>query len=139
MIFSKTNFGPTGVYILSSISRTLHNFSKGFFSLYSGILELKNDTSILRKNGSFANKRCCGLAALFVKAKIYFCHCNFTNKQTKIPSIVFSYRLQSTGRTQNTPENVFSFGNGIPNQRALPKNVLYQIDKLLFKTKYIIK
>ena len=29
-----------------------------------GILELKNDTSILRKNGLFLNKTCCGLAAL---------------------------------------------------------------------------
>ena len=29
--FSKTNFGSTGVYVLSSISRTLDNFSTNFF------------------------------------------------------------------------------------------------------------
>ena len=82
LIFSKTNFRPTGVYVLSSISKTLHNFSTGFFPMYRGILELKNDTNILRKNGSFSNKTCCGLAALFLKTKIYFCRCNFVNKQT---------------------------------------------------------
>ena len=27
LIFSKTSFGPTRVYFLGSISRTLHNFS----------------------------------------------------------------------------------------------------------------
>ena len=53
--FSKTNFRPTGV--------------------------LKNDTSILRKNDWFSNKTCCCLTALFLKTKIYFCHCNFVNKQ----------------------------------------------------------
>ena len=31
LIFSKTNFRPTGVYDLSSITRTSHNFSTGFF------------------------------------------------------------------------------------------------------------
>ena len=82
LIFSKTNFRPTGVYVLSSISKTLHNFSTGYFPMYRGILELKNDTNILRKNGSFSNKTCCGLAALFLKTKIYFCRCNFVNKQT---------------------------------------------------------
>ena len=81
LIFSKTNFGPTGVYVLSSISRTLHNFSTGFFSIYRGILELKYDTRISRKNGSFANKTCCALIALFVKTKIYFCRGKFENKQ----------------------------------------------------------
>ena len=59
----------------------LASFFHGIFSLYNGILELKNDTSILSKNGSFANKRCCGLTALFIKTKIYFYHCNFANKQ----------------------------------------------------------
>ena len=91
MIFSNTNFGPTCVYILSSISRTLHNFSTEFFSLYSGILELKNNTSILCKNGSFTNKMCCGLTALFIKTKIYFCHCNFANKQTNKQKFLVSF------------------------------------------------
>ena len=36
-----------GVYVWSSIFRTLHNFSKGFFSMYRGTLEVKNYTSIL--------------------------------------------------------------------------------------------
>ena len=49
--------------------------------MYRGTLGLKNDTSILRKNGSYANKTCYALSALFVKTKIYFCHCNFGNKQ----------------------------------------------------------
>ena len=49
LIFSKTNFWPTGLYVLSSISKILHNFSTGFFSMYRGILELKNDNRILRK------------------------------------------------------------------------------------------
>ena len=81
LIFLKTSFGPTRVYVLGSISRTLHNFSTEFFSMYRVILELKNDTSVLRKNGSFANKTYCGLTALFLKKKIYFCRCNFANKQ----------------------------------------------------------
>ena len=75
------NFGPTGVYVLSSIYRILHNFSTGFFSMYRGVLELKNDTGISRKNGSFTNKMCCSLSALFVETKIYFFRCNFGNKQ----------------------------------------------------------
>ena len=83
MIFSKTNFRPTGVNVLSSISKTLHNFSTGFSPMHRGILELKNDTSILHKNGSFSNKTCCGLTALFLKRKIYFCRCSFVNKQIK--------------------------------------------------------
>ena len=49
--------------------------------MYRGILELKNDTSILCKNGGFPKKTSCGLTALFVKTKIYFCCCNFANKQ----------------------------------------------------------
>ena len=51
LIFLKMNFGQTGVYVLSSISRTFHNFYTGFFLMFRRILELKNDTSILRKNG----------------------------------------------------------------------------------------
>ena len=66
--FLKANFG-------------LHNFSAGFFPMYRGLLELKNDASNLRKNGSFSNTTCCGLTALFLKTKIYFCRCNFVNKQ----------------------------------------------------------
>ena len=96
----------------------MHDFSTVFFSIYGEILELKNDTSILRKSDLFANKTCCGLIALFVKRKVYYCRCNVTNKQiTKIPSIVFSYRLQSISRTQNIPKDVCSFGNGTLNQR----------------------
>ena len=51
--------------------------------MHRGILELKNNTSILHKNGSFSNKASCGLTALFLKMKIYFCCCNFINKQIK--------------------------------------------------------
>ena len=69
------------VYGLSSNSKSLHNFSTGFFLMYRGILELKNDTSILCKNGLFSNKTCCCLTALFLKTKIYSDRCNFVNKQ----------------------------------------------------------
>ena len=127
LIFPKTNFRPTGVYVLSSLSKTLHNFSTGFFTMYRGILELKNDTCIFRKNGSFSNKTCCDLTALFLKTKIYFCRCNFVNKQTnkKNHSIVFLYWLWSICRTQNISENFFSFGNGTP--KWVPtKNVAIQ-------------
>ena len=75
------NFKLTGVYVLSSISVTLHNFSTGFFPMCRRVLELKNDTSILCKNGSFSNKTCCSLTALFLKMKNHFCCCNFVNKQ----------------------------------------------------------
>ena len=92
--------------------------------MYRGIIELNNGTRILCRNGSFANKTCCGFTALFIKTKIYFCRCNFANKQIKkIHSIVFSYRMLSIGRTQNIPENVYSFGNGTPNQWAPTANV----------------
>ena len=79
--FLKNEFQADWVYVLSSISKTLNNFSTGFFPMHRGILELKNDTSILRKNGSFSNKTCCGFTALFLKTKIYFSRCNFVNKQ----------------------------------------------------------
>ena len=55
----------------------LHDFSTVFFSIYRGILELKNNTNILCKNGSFANKTCCALTELFVKTNICFCRYNF--------------------------------------------------------------
>ena len=61
--FSKTNFGSTGVHVVSSISRTSHNFSMGFFSIY---------TALKRKNSSFANKPCCALISLFLKTKFTF-------------------------------------------------------------------
>ena len=77
----KKKFRPTGVYVLSSISKFLYNFSTGFFPIYRGVLELKNSTSVLRKNGLFSNKTCCSLTGLFLKTKIYFCRCNFVNKQ----------------------------------------------------------
>ena len=66
------SFRPTGVYVLSSIPKTLYNFSTGVFPMYRGILELKNNASILRKNGSFSNKTCRGLTALFLKRKFTF-------------------------------------------------------------------
>ena len=100
LIFSKTNFGPTGVYVLSSISRTLHNFSTGFFSMYREISELKNDPSILCKSGPFANKTCCSLTALFVKTKIYFCLCNFANKHIKKNS-QYRFFVQTIVNRQN--------------------------------------
>ena len=56
-------------------------FLRVFFPMYRGILEPQNYTSILHKNGSFSNKTCCGLTALLLKTKIYFCRCNFVNKQ----------------------------------------------------------
>ena len=68
-------------------------FSTRFFSLYRGILELKNDTGILRKNGSFSNKTCCGLTALILKTKIYFCHYNFVNKQINQKFLVSFFRV----------------------------------------------
>ena len=73
------------------------------------MLELKNSSSILRKKGLFANKMYCGLTTLFVKIEIFFYRCNFTNKQTKFLSIIFSYRLDSIGRIQNIPENVWKW------------------------------
>ena len=75
--------------------------------MYRGIY----DTSILCINGSFANKMCCGLTALFVKPKINFCPCKFANKQTTILNIVFLYR----NIPENISENFCSFGNGAPN------------------------
>ena len=39
--------------------------------MYRGIIELKNDTSILWKSGLFANNTCCGLSALLIKTKIF--------------------------------------------------------------------
>ena len=81
LVFSKMNFVLTGLFVLSSISRTLNNFYTGFFLMYRKILELKNHNSISRKNGLFANKTCCSLTALFAKTKTYFCRSNFGNKQ----------------------------------------------------------
>ena len=37
--------------------------------MYRGILEPKNDTGSLRKNGPFANKMSCGWTVLFAKTK----------------------------------------------------------------------
>ena len=72
------------------------------------------------------------MTALFVKPKIIFVIVTLEiNKYTKIPSIVFSYRLQSIGRTQSIPENDCSFGNGTPNQWAPTKKVPVSYDKFL--------
>ena len=87
LIFSKVNFRLTGVYVLSSISKALHNFYTAFFPMYRGILELKNNTRIFVQNGLFSYKTCCGLTALFLKMKISFCCCNFVNKQIIAPKI----------------------------------------------------
>ena len=58
------------------------------------ILELQNDTTILRKNGSFGNKACFSLTALFVKTKIYFYRCKFAQIQIqKLLVSLFLYRL----------------------------------------------
>ena len=91
---------PTALYVLSSISRTLHNFSTGFCSIYRGILELKSNDSSLLKNGSFPNKTCCFLTALFVKTKIYFCRCNFGNKQINKNS-QYRFFVQTVFNRQN--------------------------------------
>ena len=53
------------------------------FSTFRGILELKNETNILRKNSPFANKKCYGMTVPLVETKIYFFLCNFANKQIK--------------------------------------------------------
>ena len=82
--FLENKISATGVYVLSSILRTSHNFIKGFFSKYRGILKLKNNAIILRKNGSFTNKTCCQKQAftfVFGTSQI--------NKQTQISSIFF--------------------------------------------------
>ena len=103
--------------------QNLKNFSTRFFTMYRGILELKNNTRILRKkNDSFANRTICGLTALFVKIKIYFCRCNFVNKQIN-KNFLLSHRLYSIGRPQNITENICSFGNRTPNQWAPTNNV----------------
>ena len=59
--FLENEFWVAGVCVLSSISRILYNFSTVCFSMYGGILKLKNSTSILRKNDSLANKTFCTL------------------------------------------------------------------------------
>ena len=41
--------------------------------MYRGILELKNDTSILRKIERWQIRRVAPLTAMFVKTKVYFC------------------------------------------------------------------
>ena len=132
------------MYVFSFISRILHNFSMGIFSMYWGILELNNDTSILRRNGSFTNKTCCDLTALFAKTNIF--HCNFANKQINKNSLYCFFgqivvsRLWSIGRTQNLPKSC-SFGNGTQINGTYWKCpwIIWQIDKLFSKTKYIIK
>ena len=49
--------------------------------MYKGMLKPKKDASILRKNGSFANKTRCCMNALFVKTTIDISRCNIANKQ----------------------------------------------------------
>ena len=85
-------FRLTGVYILSSISKTLHNFSTGFFPMYRGILELKNHTSILCKNGSLLNKTCCRLGWTVSKNIFFFAylfHVLFSLSLTPIISLFY--------------------------------------------------
>ena len=117
LIFWKTNFGLTEVYLISSISRTLHGFSAGFFSMHRRILGPKRDTTILCKNDSFGNNTCCDLTILFLKTKIYFCRCNFANKLINKKFLISVFcSLHPIGRTQSIPENVCSFENETPNQ-----------------------
>ena len=61
--------------------------------MYTGMLEVKLDTRVLRKNGSFANRlTCCSLTALFRERKCLFIVATLLiNKQAKIPSIVFFF------------------------------------------------
>ena len=121
--FLGMNFRSTRVYVLSSISRTLHYFSTGFFSVYRGMLGLQNDTRILHKNVSFKSKMLQGSAALFIKMKIYFFCCNLVNNQINSTSqYLFLFELYAIGRAQNIPENACSFGNETPNQWVPPKN-----------------
>ena len=61
--------------------------------MYKEILELKNCTSILSKNGSFANKTCCTFNALFLKTEFYFCRCDFRDKEIKQKFLVSSFRI----------------------------------------------
>ena len=49
--------------------------------MYKGMLKPKKDASILRKNGSFANKTRCCMNALFVKTTIDISRRNIANKQ----------------------------------------------------------
>ena len=71
----KTDFLENEFWVNWCVRFKLYFHSMGYFSLYRGILEPKNNTSILHKNGSFANTNtCCCLTALFRKTKIYFCH-----------------------------------------------------------------
>ena len=127
--FLENEFQVDRVYLLSSISRTLHNFSTGLFSMYRGRLKLKNVTSILHKNGSFANHTCCGLTSLFVKTKIYFCrHCNFVDKQIKkIPSIVFSFSQQVEPKIF---QKIFIDWKWNPRSMGTYKNVPVQYEQL---------
>ena len=84
LLFSKTNFGPTWVYVLSSISTTLHNFSTGFLSICTGILELESVSKSFETlqcfSKFFLSPQEKSLTALFVKTKIYFCCFNIENK-----------------------------------------------------------
>ena len=91
--FLENEFWLTGMYVSSSISRTLHNFSTGFFSMYREILELKHDMLAFCRKMVHSHTMYFGLAALFVKTKIYFYHCNFVSKQiSKSSCYCFLYR-----------------------------------------------
>ena len=80
--------------------------------------------NILPENDLFVFKTCCILTALFVKMKFTFVVVNLErNKQTKIPSIIFSCRLQSMGSAQNIPENFCRFGSRTLNQWVPGTNV----------------
>ena len=102
------------------------------------ILVLKNNTSILRKKGSFSNKMCCSLTALFLKTKIYFCCCNFITKLINKNSsyCFFCIDCSQYVEPKNVPENVCSSGNGTPNLWVPTKNGAAKCDKLI---KYIAK
>ena len=134
------NFRLTGVYVLSSISKALHNFSTGFFPMYRGILELKKVISILRKNDSFSSKTCCGLTALFLKTKICFRRCNFVNKQINknfqyhISSILLTVVHLHSLKCLRECLQFWKWNSGSKKYIC----TVWEIDKLLLKTEYIV-
>ena len=77
------NFRLTGMYVLSFISKTLHSFSNGFFPMYRGILELKNDTIILRKKWLILKQDVMRFGGTVSKNGNLLLLCNFVNKQIK--------------------------------------------------------
>ena len=57
--FSIANFGSTGVYVLSSVSRTLHNFCKGKISAWEYLFQLGTTVSGATLTRGTVSKICC--------------------------------------------------------------------------------